>query len=214
MSLLVGCPVILPPRDDVVASWTHRSHLIVCNGAYDEWLGSGLDVAKSCLISGDGTNIGVAASWNRIFRYGRELGISHVALISQGTVLDGGTAKLAGLVDEYADWRGLLTDFAWHCIVLSVALWEEVGLFDERYLAYYEDCDYVRRLEILGLHTASNPMPKVGRDQLDGTEIQAGALKAGAIDPSVYGHSGALYREAWGGDPGYETLIDPRPVIG
>lgn len=208
MSLLVGCPVILPPRDDVIASWTHRSHLVVINGAFDEWVGPGLDAAKSTLFRGNGTNIGVAASWNLIFEVGREREFSHVALISQGTVLEGGTAHLAELVDEYADDRGLLTDFAWHCIVLSVKTWEQLGPFDEGFkYAYYEDSDYVRRLFLAGLHTPDNRIPKVGRDLLDGTETVAAAKHL--IPPDTYGKNGLRFREKWGGDPFKETYRRP-----
>lgn len=214
MSLLVACPVILPPRPDVVASWTHRPHLVIVNGSEAEWIDRAEVGPHGEILSiwnRPPGNRGVAASWNIAFGQARARGVDHVALVSQGTVLDGGTLRLARLVAEHADWRGLLTDFAWHCIVLSVALWEQIGPFDEQFWpAYYEDCDYVRRLEILGLHTPSNPIPKVGRDLLDGTEQTAAALTAGVIDSSCYGENGRRYAEKWGGSPGYERLIDPK----
>lgn len=140
-SLLIGCPVLLPPRDDVVASWTYRPHLVVVNGANDEWGVRSIAHSFGAYWPNGGGNMGVAASWNAIFRHARDAGYSHVALVSQGVVLDGGTQRLAALVDEYGDERGLLTDFAWRCIVLSVDVWEQVGPFDERFApAYYEDC--------------------------------------------------------------------------
>lgn len=208
MSLLVGCPVILSPRDDVLASWTHSAHLIVINGAQREWMGHGLDIAQSCLYVGAGENIGVAASWNRIFEIARDKGFSHVALISQGVVLEGGTERLADLVDEYADHRGLLTDFAWHVIVLSVAVWEQLGKFDTRFTpAYFEDSDYTRRLFLAGVHTPENRMPKVERDLLDGTETVAAAMHL--IPPDTYGLNAARYRAKWGGEPFKETWTRP-----
>lgn len=212
MSLLVGCPVILPPRDDVVASWTHRPHIIIVNGADNEWerqmyaWDDPSDVHSMAYFAGH--NLGVAASWNRIFTAAFRLGYSHVALISQGVVLEGGTAHLAELVDKYADDRGLLTDFAWHCIVLSVKTWEQVGPFDEGFeYAYYEDSDYVRRLFLAGLHTPDNRIPKVGRDLLDGTETVAAAKHL--IPPDTYGKNGLRFREKWGGDPFKETYRQP-----
>lgn len=212
MSLLVGCPVILPPWPDVVASWTHRPHLLIINGAERAWANVAAPNTGFLSINWDPpANAGVARSWNLIFGQAAAMYVDHVALVSQGTLLDGGTDRLARLVAEHADWRGMLTDFAWHCIVLSVELWKAVGPFDEQFWpAYYEDCDYVRRLEILGLHTPSNPIPKVGRDLLDGTEQTAAALTAGVIDSSCYGENGRRYAEKWGGSPGHERLIDPK----
>lgn len=233
MSLLVGCPVILPPRDDVLASWTHRPHLLVINGESAAWSAearsrygtrreyrtvSNREHVGLCpcadagdsggICAGTAKNIGVAASWNQVFRSAQDLNVSHVALISQGTVLEGGTARLADLVDEYADERGLLTDFAWHCIVLSVKTWEQLGPFDEGFgYAYYEDSDYVRRLFLAGLHTPDNRMPKVERDLLTGTETVAAAKHL--IPADTYGKNGLRFREKWGGDPFKETYRRP-----
>lgn len=213
MSLLVACPVILPPRADVLRSWTHRPHAIVVNGAPQQWEDVMIhDRAPgfTWLFPKYEGNRGVAASWNIAFTEASRLAIGYVAIISQSTILTGGTAHLADLVDKYADERGLLTDFAWRCIVLSTALWNEVGPFDERFWpAYYEDNDYVRRLELAGLHTPANPMPKVGRDLLDGTNGEAEALTLGLIDPACYGRNGQRYRDKWGGDPGHETKERP-----
>lgn len=209
MSLLVGCPVILPPRDDVVASWDYRPMLLVVNGAFGRWVDIGgrrpdLDM----LIRG--RNDGVPASWNLIFRAARAGRFSHVALVSQGTVLDGGISRLASMVDEYADHRGLLTDFAFHCIVLSVRVWEQVGPFDEQFWpAYYEDADMLRRLELAGLHTPANPIPKIGRDLLDGTETFGAVLASSEIDRGCYGLNGERFRCKWLGDPGHEQTTHP-----
>lgn len=140
MSLLVGCPVILPPREDVIASWTYRPHLLIVNGSHDDWFPLARpDTANLLALSWDlpEKNGGVAKSWNVIFHAASQMDCSHVALISQGLVLEGGTARLAELVDEYADWRGLITDFAWHCIVLSVKLWKMLGPFDEQFWPGY-----------------------------------------------------------------------------
>lgn len=209
MSLLVGCPVILPPRADVVASWTHRPHLLIVNGADDDWMP--LATPETGLLAVNWSppaNGGVARSWNIIFRQAREMGLSHVALISQGVVLEGGTARLAELVDEYADWRGLLTDFAWHCIVLSVRVWEQLGTFDETFTpAYYEDSDYVRRMFLGGIHTPDDRMPKVERDLLTGTETVAAAIHL--IPEDTYGRNGATYRKKWGGEPFQEAYTRP-----
>jgi hypothetical protein len=212
MSLLVGCPVILPPRDDVIASWTHRPHMIIVNAPTDDGQHEWAALAPMRDIYNIGwkpaVNCGVARSWNMIFEQAQRTGYSHVALISQGVVLEGGTAHLAELVDEYADERGLLTDFAWHCIVLSVKTWEQLGPFDTTFSpAYYEDSDYVRRLFLAGLHTPDNRMPKVERDLLDGTETVAAAKHL--IPPETYGRNASTFELKWGGPPFKETFTIP-----
>lgn len=216
MSLLVGCPVILPPKREILASWTHRPHLLIVNGADDEWMPLANERTGLLALNADPPqNVGVARSWNVIFEQARLMHFSHVALIAQGTRLDGGTARLAALVDEWADDRGLLTDFAWHCIVLSVKTWEKVGRFDEQFWpAYYEDNDYVRRLELAGIHTPDHRIPKLSRLVLSGTETTAETLTAGLIPAGVYGANATRYEEKWGGPPGHERFIVPYGTHG
>lgn len=214
MSLLVGVPVILPPRAEVTASWTHRPRMLYINGAHDEWFDWAARTEGTWWDSDpDSKNIGVAASWNRIFEAARNIGMTHVALMSQGVVLDGGTEHLATLVEKYADWRGLLTDFAWRVIVLAVAVWEQVGPFDEGFqYGYYEDSDYTRRLFLAGIHHPDNPMPKVGRDLLDGTATEAATMTARLIPREVYGENGQRFYDKWNGVPFQETYDRPyRP---
>lgn len=215
--LLVACPVIGPPDPTVLTSWDHRPHLVVINGHHGQW--SDVVTRHGILprMSRDPadrtpTNRGVAASWNAAFVHAAARRIPYVALISQHLVLAGGTGRLASLVTDHADWRGLLTDFAWRCIVLSVDLWTRVGPFDEQFWpGYYEDSDYVRRLELAGLHTPTNPIPKVGRDLLDADRDDvAVTLRSGLIPPDSYGLNAALYAAKWGGLPGDETVAVPR----
>jgi hypothetical protein len=212
VSLLVGIPVISAPRRDVLAGWNYPGpHFVAINGAFDDWANIliGRPHWHTAARPDDEPrrNLGVAASWNRFFVLAREFGYSHVALMSQGVILDGGTERLAELVDEFADWRGLLTDFAYRCIVFGVKVWEQVGGFNEDYWpGYYEDSEFTRLLFLAGLHSPGNPMPKVGRDLLDGTATEAAALTGGLIDPACYGRNGALYRERWGGDPFKESF--------
>lgn len=192
-------------------------HLVIVNGAFDEWddvysWDADLD---ECLLhewhedDRPGANIGVAASWNRAFESAQRHDIEYVALVSQSLVIEGGTARLAQLVDEHADERGLLTDHAWHCIVLSVAVWEKLGPFDEGFFAYYEDSDYVRRMFLADVHSPSNPMRKVEAPEFVATCGTAATMKAGLLPQNVYGDSHALFRAKWGGEPFHETFARP-----
>lgn len=212
MSVLVACPVILPPADvDGWKSWDHRPMLVVNNAP------APIDAEWSALceqhgwwhFASGGRNRGVAASWNLAFRIARERGYRYVSLVSQTYNVTGGTSTLAWLVEQYADWRGLLNgSVALHGCTWSVQLWEQVGGFDERFWpAYYEDTDWLRRLRLLGLHTVENPMPKV---EIPGPSRPALALRRGAIDESAYGQAADIYAAKWGGPPGRETVTDPQ----
>lgn len=213
MSLLVACPVILPPRTDVVASWTHRPHLLIINGAHSEWLtviDPAVNADRFLYTPCDEGNRGVAASWNLALKSAQRRSIDYVALVSQSLLIDGGTARLAELVEQHADERGLLTDHAWHCIVLSVACYEQLGPFDENFSpAYYEDSDMVRRMFLAGVHTPSHPMRKVGPPEFVATCETAATLRAGLIDAGCYERNRLLYERKWGGPPFHETYARP-----
>lgn len=215
MSLLIATPVVLPPRADVLKSWDHRPHMAFLNGATDEWRAVTDDNDLIYGIHGTGHNIGVAGAWNFAFLTAQSQAIEadYVALLSQNCVLHEGTAHLARMVDEYADERGLLTDLAWHCIVLSVQLWEQLGPVDEAFgKAYYEDSDYCRRMFLAGAHTPTDRMPKV---ELDATCEQAASMKAGIVTPADYERNGVLYERIWGGPPFHERFTvkgDPMSV--
>jgi hypothetical protein len=211
LSVLVACPVIGPPADDVIASWDHRPHLVIVNGAFDAWRAALLDEPGAPWWFCADTNIGVAASWNLAFRRAERAGVGYVALVSQNLVLAGGISRLARLVDDHADRRGLLTDFAWRCIVLAVDVWRKVGPFDVGFWpGYYEDSDYVRRLQLAAVHTPTDPIPKVGRDLLDASRDDvAVTLRSGLIDPDAYARNGRRYLAKWGGPPFAERYGRP-----
>jgi hypothetical protein len=67
--------------------------------------------------------------------------------------------------------------------MLTAKTVEACGLFDERFWpAYYEDTDYVRRLELTGCHSAANPMPKIA---VPGVCPQARSLQLGLAQPDM-----------------------------
>lgn len=210
MRVLTACPVILAPSDvDGWHVWDHRPHLVIDNSPAEitaSW--ADLAVANDWLYLAGGHNRGVARSWNLAMQTARDLGYDAVALLSQTYRPSGGTSFLAWCVGEYGDWRGLLNgSVGLHGCVWSVALWERVGPFDERYEGgYYEDNDWLYRLALHGLHDAANPMPKV---EIPGTSDPALALRRGAVPEHVYGENAARYAAKWGGPPGAETVTDP-----
>jgi hypothetical protein len=204
VSTLIATPVISAPRDDVLQSWDYWAHVIVVNGAHEAWANCEHDNITWRLVQDE--NRGVSWSWNRAFEFASRNDFEFVTLLSQNCVLAEGTSGLAAQIEHHADWRGLLTDQAWHVLTLSVALWQRIGPFDEGFVSYYEDSDYTRRLYLAGLHTPENRMPKV---DLDCTCEFAATMKAGLISPDVYQHSRARYMKKWHGEPFHERLTIP-----
>lgn len=196
VSLLIVCPVILPPRPELLASWTHRPHLCVLNGRHDLWQETCDELGLEAIRS-DG-NAGCPASWNVGFEHARERGLEYVAIVSQSLVIPPpGTARLAELVEHRADERGLVTNWSFHAAVFSVALWERVGPFDEG-LPIYCDTDYVRRLFLAGERTPANLMPTA---ILEAESTRAATLRAGLIPLDAYDVDRKRYIAKWGSEP-------------
>lgn len=207
MSLLVVSPVILPPRPEVLASWTHRPHLCVLNGRHDLWEETcaehGLDADRSA------GNAGCPASWNLGFEVARDRGLEYVAIVSQSLELDPpGTTRLGELLERRADERGLVTNWSFHLAVFSVALWERVGPFDED-LPIYCDTDFVRRLYLAGERTPDNLMPTA---VVPGRSTRAATLRAGLLPLDAYDVDRRRYIAKWGREP--DDPCDPRRYSG
>lgn len=207
MTLAVACPTVLPP--EAVKGWrywSHRPHLVVDNTTGALW--RDLADAEGWAWIGEGRNLGVAAAWNTAFRWADAHGYGFVGLVSQSYEPEGGTASLAEALAAHGDWRGLLnSSVGFHGCVWSVRLWREVGGFDERFWpAYYEDTDWLRRLDLLGFHSADNPMR---RAEVPGRCPHAVAFRAGVMTEADYARCGVAYAAKWGGPPGAETVTDP-----
>jgi hypothetical protein len=222
MTLLVTCPVILPPSLELVASWNHRPHLCVINGHGRAWSATceeaGIWRAGLCDGRGVSANLGCPAAWNVAFSIARLVGVDYVAIVSHSTIIAGGTARLAELVERHADERGLTTSASFHAIVFSVALWERIGGFDEGFSpGYYEDMDFVRRLYLADEWTPAKPMPFVGAPQFRCTDARSVTVCAGVVPAKVHDEGLARFRAKWGGDPYHETYqrpFDPTSVGG
>lgn len=212
MSLLVACPVILQPDEELIASWDHRPHLCIINGHHDEW--DALCIEQGIWRARDednpGTNLGCPTSWNFAFTTAQERGIDYVAIVSHSLIIEGGTKRLAELVEEHADERGLATYRWWHCMVLSVALWERIGPFDDGFVpAYYEDMDYCRRMFLAGEMTPARLLPYVGPPEFVAKDERAKTINAGAVGREAHDDNLVRFREKWGGDPNHETYERP-----
>lgn len=108
------------------------------------------------IIDNSKENLGVARSWNIGVKNVITREYDYLVIMSATIRFKDGMRGLVKLMEENKHPYGLETQHGWHLIVLSRKTLETVGLFDENfYPAYYEDSDYIRRMEILGIH---NPM--------------------------------------------------------
>jgi hypothetical protein len=205
MTLAVVCPVIEPPETAPGWGAWDRDVLVIDNTGRGAW--REVCAQKGWTHVSLGWNLGVAASWNLGVELSLDAGHDAVALISSSVVWDRGLSELDRLWPEYGDpTRGLLTDEAFHATIWAEDLLVAVGRFDENFWpAYYEDNDYVRRLELAGLHTGANPIPKAKT----ATRCEnARALNAFLVEPD-FGWLGRYYARKWGGMPATETFETP-----
>lgn len=201
--VLTTCPVIIPPREGVVESWTHHHHHVVVNGAHDHW--TPILQGRGWLTHTDPErrNLGCPASWNLAFIEASRRAYRWVIILSQSTALAAGTAELANWIERRAPAdRIVQTSFDFHCIAIPVAVWRRVGGFDES-LPIFADIDFYRRAELAGI-------PPYGRLTLAGRDEYCAAARAGAIPESLYDLDAERYATKWGGPARAETLTQPR----
>jgi GT2 family glycosyltransferase len=150
----------------------------------------------------NGTNLGVAASWNKIIERQRLLGYSHVLILNDDVVL----TKKAREIEDFIQLNpaDLYTGHGWYSFVIPIETFVKVGPFDEMYYpAYYEDTDYQYRLQVAGLKTinADILLPDVLRKS-----------KSGEKDPTLYDkvfECRRYYETKWGGPPSHEKYTTP-----
>lgn len=164
-----------------------------------------------------GVNRGLSKSWNEGMISGYADGADVVLIINDDVVMSPGDVdKLAECALE---WRGcyMITcqgfnvseqqsaSIGWSCFAINPVALDKVGMFDQNYFPiYFEDCDYARRAELLGLK------PR----HCDTTNVQHGGsatLRGGhspAHNENFMGNRD-YYLRKWGGEPGKERFNFP-----
>lgn len=174
------------------------------------------DLAETCLnsidplirvnvIEVDNTlhNIGVARSWNVGAKHVLDNKLDFLIICSQSMVFTDG---MRDFIDQLnPNESGKNTKFGWHLIALSRDTIEKCGLFDTNfYPAYYEDSDYIRRLELLGIHEP------LGDTHIPFAEVnareQGRALAISGRNPIAinYGAVKGYFIRKWGDEPFYD----------
>lgn len=97
--------------------------------------------------------------------------------------------------DAEPDWVGF------PCVILCGRMIEEIGLLDERYFMYFEDCDYCRRAMVKGWTLGFCEQAEVMHLHGASSDIDAGMQSSKRL-PAYYYASRARYFIAWYGRAG------------
>jgi GT2 family glycosyltransferase len=143
-------------------------------------------------------NIGVARAWNM----GLKADCDWTFFIGIGAVFPNGFSEVLAELKNASDYA-LITDLAFHCNAISRKTVGAVGYFDENfYPAYYEDTDYVRRMQLAGIEIKATQIAGYSALQANSTESDQGL-------PVHYLNLEKYYIEKWGGKPGEEKFDKP-----
>lgn len=143
-------------------------------------------------------NIGVARAWN----LGLKADADWTFFVSIAVAFPNGFSEVLAELKNANDYL-FCSDLAWHCNAISRKCVEAVGYFDENfYPAYYEDTDYVRRMQIVGIPVTVVRTSAYSAVQANSTESDRGL-------PVHYLNLEKYYIEKWGGKPGHETFNMP-----
>lgn len=150
----------------------------------------------------NGSNIGVAASWNKIIERQYKLGYTHILILNDDVVLLQKARDIENFIEQnpadFYDGHG------WYSFVMPISTFQRVGRFDEKYYpAYYEDTDYIYRMQVMGLQTIHTDvlLPEVLRTS-----------KSGEKDKTLYDkvfECRRYYETKWGGAPSQEKYTVP-----
>lgn len=129
--------------------------LVIDNGGQDlQWLQAAN--VEQISVADLRANLGVAASWNLAIRNGYEH--DYVLIVSDDVIFP------PGALEAYAQLassnRVVLSQTwpHWCAFAIGMQVVSRVGLFDERfYPAYFEDTDYLARLDAAGIETTTGP---------------------------------------------------------
>jgi GT2 family glycosyltransferase len=165
-------------------------------------------------IATPGRNLGVAASWNMIADYARQVEAEHVIITNDDVTCYQRT--IARLVDAARDHPDDLFFFpasggyknAWSFYLERLASWDLLGPYDEAfYPAYYEDNDRSYRLQLAGKRHV--PVAGCGYGHVESATLKAFSEAERVRQREEFAVNRAYYIRKWGGDPGHEQFAVP-----
>lgn len=167
-----------------------------------------------------GQNRGLAKSWNEGILNAFANGCQTVIVVNDD--VEFATGDLSALADTalLSPHYYIVTAKGWHlrhkkytdmgysCFAINPLAIEKIGCFDENFFPiYFEDCDYARRAELLGLQ----------RGYCEVTRVQhGGSLSIKQDNPELMAQhhltftlNEKYYARKWGGKPHFESYIYP-----
>lgn len=178
-------------------TWKHRHMYIVDNG------NQGIEQDYPYFrVFNRHSNIGVAASWNKIATYLMRLGYSHIMILNDDVIVKKDPYEIEDwMMENPADFY---TGGGYFSFILPIETFLKVGEFDTNFFpAYYEDNDYTYRLQLMG-------MRKLDSDYLKPEVLRLS--QSGEKDSTLYDNvykCRRYYIQKWGGAPGEEMFTTP-----
>jgi GT2 family glycosyltransferase len=149
------------------------------------------------------TNIGVAASWNKLCK--EIFKTKDWALLVNDDVYLGYGNSRVNMCIEMSEVGLVQSEFNWSVVLINKDLYEYIGDFDEDfYPAYFEDSDYMYRLRLKGLlheiNSQLNPIDaRVSQTYEKAPEFVNLAMK----------YNRQRYIDKWGNIPMLESFTSP-----
>lgn len=150
-------------------------------------------------------NIGVARSWNKGVESVKRYDMDFLVILSASVVFKDG---MLGFIRELNKNRfnlGMMTQEGWHCLALSKKVFEGIGNFDTNfYPGYYEDSDFIRRMELARIHEPCGSIHIPGTSiDVHPAEVAHGMKRAG-IKVNMQACADYFLRK-WGAMPAYDS---------
>lgn len=205
MRYLVILPVVSQEvTDNCIRSISNnvKKNLLVVDNSSNKFT-SGYDI-KTHIPK---TNIGVARAWNIGANIVLGEKLDYLVILSATIVFDKGMEDFTEALEVCHNPYGMDTMHGWHLIAIGRKTFETIGLFDENfYPAYYEDTDFIRRMELAGIH---NPMSTVQRLEWANVSARSQGNAHGMKSTKVNMEACRNYfLEKWGADSHYNSQAD------
>lgn len=153
-------------------------------------------------------NIGISRAWNIGARKVVRENIDYLVVMSATMVFNDGMQGLVEAMEANTNEWGLETQHVWHLICLRKKVFETIGYFDENfYPAYWEDTDFIRRMELANIHVPMAKSPRLPKIEIDAVH-QGDAL---AMKSGLEVNMGAMknyFIEKWGADNSFASQED------
>lgn len=204
MKLIIGIPTInrADLLNEALANYFEDfkdTEIVICdNGKQDI-----ITRERNFVLYRPEQNLGVSGSWNMIMDYADKVNATHVLILNDDIYL-GKSQEEIGTIIRLWNPEFICTELNWCSFILSVDTYKKVGKFDENFFpAYFEDNDYFRRMQLLGISIIMNPMlnPVIYRNSM--TIQKTPELNNGFEKNRQY------YISKWGGQPTQETFSTP-----